>query len=271
MPPAAARVFGYFWAPPEWPAARWQQSLEARGQVLEAHCQSAQRDWQGLQADRSLNPDPLRRPVLRQLLKHLKPQDLLLVKDLRDLGRRFYDVYTLMQHFHQGQPVGSLQALAQDVTISQTAGADILAVLAKIPQLSPAHPEAFAPPVLTYQRSDISRQNGGACPYGYAIHPESNEYVLVPEEARVVRQIFKLRAKGQSLRQIAQRLAHEGSHTKRGGRWHANTIKAILENPFYTGAYHTHYARFEQHHPEIISPALYYELNAHLICDDIAR
>lgn len=270
MPAAVQRVFGYLWAPPAWPAERWQAHCEARGQSLEHYCQQQELAWQGLHTDRSLNQDPLGRPVLKQLLKQLGASDILLVQDLLDLGRRFYDVYTLMQHFHQGDS-GSLQALAQAISISQTAGADILAVLAKIPQLSPTHPEAFASLEPQYQRSELSRQNGGACPYGYAIHPDSNEYVLVPEEARVVRQIFKLRAKGQSLRQIAQRLAHEGSHTKRGGRWHANTIKAILENPFYTGVYQTHYARFEQHHPEIISPALYYELNAHLICDDIAR
>ncbi|MBF2055163.1 MAG: recombinase family protein [Candidatus Sericytochromatia bacterium] len=268
MPAAVTRVFAYLWAPPAWPAERWQAHCEARGQALEAYCQAQGLVWQGLHTDRSLNSDPLARPVLKHCLKQMQAADVLLVQDLQDLGRRFYDVYTLMQHFHQGGHAGSLQALAQAITISQTAGADILAVLRKIPQLSPA---AEADTTPQYQRSELSRQNGGACPYGYAIHPDSNEYVLVPEEARVVRQIFKLRAKGQSLRQIAQRLAHEGSRTKRGGRWHANTIKAILENPFYTGAYQTHYARFEQHHPEIISPALYYELNAHLICDDIAR
>lgn len=264
-------AYGYFWTAPELPAEQWQLRLEARGHSLEKHCQQNNWHWQGLHADRSLNTEALQRPVLKQLLRLMRQQDLLLVHDLRDLGRRFHDVYSLMTHFHQGSQPGSLLALAQEMTINTEAGADILAVLSKIPQLSPKHPEAQAPQSLIYQRSELSRQNGGACPYGYAINPANNEYVLIPEEAKVVRQIFKLRARGQSLRQIAQRLAHEGSRTKRGGRWHANTIKAILENPFYTGAYETHYARFEQHHPEIISSALYYELNAHLLCDDIAR
>jgi len=264
------QAYAYLWLAPELAAPQQQLQREARGQSLEAFCHEQGWSWQGLQVDQSLNPHPARRPVLKQLLKRLQAEDILLVQSLLDLGRRFHDAHTLMQLFRQTGSLGSLVAVKQNLRFNRQAGSEILNALAKIPQLNSEQPETLSVQATAYQRSELSRNNGGACPYGYQIHAESNEYELIAAEAKVVRQIFKLRAKGQSLRQIALKLTHEGSRTKRGGRWHANTIKAILENPFYTGAYQTHYARFEHHHPEIISPALYYEINAHLLCDDIA-
>lgn len=261
-------IYAYLWLPPHVRPDREQELRHLRGASLEAYCRSQEALWQGLEVDRSLNLDPLKRPVLKRLLKTLKSEDLLVVQTLLDLGRRFHDAHSLLRLFRDSETRGSLLALDEGLRVDRHAGSELLMVLSTIPQLQvPSEAEAAVP---ACRRSELSRQNGGACPYGYRINPENNEYELVPAEAKVVRQIFKLRARGQSLRQIVQKLTHDKIQTKRGGRWHANTIKAILENPFYTGAYQTHFASFENNHPEIISQALFYELNAHLLCDDIA-
>ncbi|MEZ0371014.1 MAG: hypothetical protein ACAI44_18115 [Candidatus Sericytochromatia bacterium] len=42
---------------------------------------------------------------------------------------------------------------------------------------------------------------------------------------------------------------------------------SILENPFYTSVYQTHYATLDQHHPAIVSSELFYEINGHLFTD----
>lgn len=261
------RVYAYLWLPPHTPATTEQALRQTRGTDLENYCQQQKWDWQGLEIDRSLNLNPLKRPILKRLLKNLQPDDLLLVQSLLDLGRRFHDVHTLLKVFQASGSQGGMLALDEGLRIDRHAGSELLMVLSSIPQLIP---QANTEKPEKYTRSELSRQNGGACPYGYQVHSDSNEYALIPTEAKVVRQIFKLRARGQSLRQIALKLTHDDIKTKRGGRWHANTIKAILENPFYTGAYQTHYTTFDNHHPEIISTALFYEINGHLLCDDIA-
>lgn len=259
------RAFSYLWIAPRIDVNQEFTLRQEREKSLQAACLEQGWDYAGLETDRSLNTVAAERPVLRRLLKRLGEQDLLLVCDLTDFGRRFYDVYALMELFRQTRSRGSLVALAQDLRIDRHHGSEVLMVLSRIPQLN--RPQ---PPEPAGKRSEVSRCNGGACPYGYRIDPDSNEYTLDPAEAQVVQRIFKQRARGQSLRQIVSALSYAEIPTKRGGRWHANTIKSILENPFYTGIYQTHYASLDNHHPAIISSELFYSLNGHLDCDDIA-
>lgn len=261
------RYYGYLWLAPDLKAEAAEQICQQRETDLKAHLASHSADWHELLVDRSLETDPAHRPHLQALLKQLKQDDTLIVYSLLDLGRRFHDVYALLDWFRQS-PQGCFLALKEDLSVSRHQQSELLLTLSRIPQLQA--PSDQPTDSESYTRSDLSRQNGGACPYGYQVNSHSNQYELIPEEARIVRQIFKQRARGHSLRQIVRDLTHQGVTTKRGGRWHANTIKSILENPFYTGCYQTHYTSFEQHHPPIISSDLYYQLNAHLLCDDIA-
>ena len=50
------------------------------------------------------------------------------------------------------------------------------------------------------------------------------------QEQAVIQRILQLRALNLSLRKIAQTLQQEGYQTKRGGKWHPQTIKKILES-----------------------------------------
>jgi len=74
-----------------------------------------------------------------------------------------------------------------------------------------------------------------AC-YGY--RSVGTELVVEPDEAKIVRMIFKLylSAKG-SLRSIAQRLNQDKVPSPRGGTWAVNSVRSILTRHKYTGAY----------------------------------
>jgi DNA invertase Pin-like site-specific DNA recombinase len=50
----------------------------------------------------------------------------------------------------------------------------------------------------------------------------------VQSEAEAVARILALRAGGAGLSEIARALASEGHNTKRGGAWHASTVRAVL-------------------------------------------
>lgn len=260
------KAFGYLWLAPETSGEQAEQTAERCGSQLQNYAQQCQWDWQGLQRDHSLQRKPAERPALKSLLQRMQSQDILLVQSLLHLGRRFHDVYHLLQWF-AGQRKGELVAVEQGLHFNAQTAPQILSLLHQFPQLDPESTlsvqEGPAP-----KRSEISRHNGGACPYGYRVNQE-NEYELIPEEAQIVRRIYKQRTRGHSLRQIVRDLSHQKVPTKRGGKWQPNTIKNILENPFYMGIYQTHYADFENNHPAIISQELYYELNAHLLHDDI--
>ncbi|MBU6430742.1 MAG: recombinase family protein, partial [Cyanobacteria bacterium REEB65] len=53
--------------------------------------------------------------------------------------------------------------------------------------------------------------------------------VAIPGEQDAITLILDLREQGRTLREIAAELTERGIETKRGGRWHIQTIKNILE------------------------------------------
>jgi hypothetical protein len=53
--------------------------------------------------------------------------------------------------------------------------------------------------------------------------------VPVPDELVTVRRILDLWRRGTSLRSIAATLNADAVPTKRGGRWHASTVKGVVD------------------------------------------
>lgn len=68
---------------------------------------------------------------------------------------------------------------------------------------------------------------------GYRI--ENGQYVVVPEEAAIVRRIFREYLEGYGHRSIAQHLNAEGITARRGAQFHQGGIQKILHNYCYTG------------------------------------
>lgn len=60
-------------------------------------------------------------------------------------------------------------------------------------------------------------------------------YIVVPEEAKLIRRIYKLYLDGLGTNAIAQTLNKEGMRTKNGHEWHKSAIDKILKNYNYTG------------------------------------
>lgn len=107
---------------------------------------------------------------------------------------------------------------------------------------------AFVPPRRTYAADDpqgtaVERiretvldggHAGGRIPYGYHRGPDGR-LTPHPEDADVVRRIYRLRAHDQSLRAIASRLNDRGIAAPSGGPWRASTVRYILKNEVYYG------------------------------------
>ncbi len=67
----------------------------------------------------------------------------------------------------------------------------------------------------------------GAPPYGF--RPDAGRLVPDPEEHRVVLKMIEMRDTGSSLRDIAADLNEAGVPSKRGGRWHPQTVSRVLQ------------------------------------------
>ena len=78
---------------------------------------------------------------------------------------------------------------------------------------------------------------GGNPPYGYINHPEiSNMLQQIPEEAEVVKDIFRMYAiEGFGMLKIAGILNEQGKQTKLGNSWKSENIRKMLRNTVYKG------------------------------------
>ncbi|MBA7585627.1 hypothetical protein ES708_27613 [subsurface metagenome] len=79
---------------------------------------------------------------------------------------------------------------------------------------------------------------GGSTALGYIT--KNKKLFIDEEQAKITRMIFKMkRHKRMGLREIARELNKLNIPTSSGkGRWHARTVKYILENPIYKGIAH---------------------------------
>ncbi|BDG59731.1 recombinase family protein [Caldinitratiruptor microaerophilus] len=76
-------------------------------------------------------------------------------------------------------------------------------------------------------------------PYGYRYDPATSSISVIPEEAEVVRRIFREYVElGRGLNGIAHGLARDGVPSRRGGNWHRQIVRQIVMNPVYMGVYY---------------------------------
>lgn len=73
------------------------------------------------------------------------------------------------------------------------------------------------------------------CSHVLGYKKENNEYVIVEEEAEVVRRIYREYISGSSIRQIANGLNNDSITTKKKNKWTPSGIENILKNEKYTG------------------------------------
>lgn len=78
--------------------------------------------------------------------------------------------------------------------------------------------------------------SGGRAPYGYKV--ENGQYVIMPEEAEMVRKVFEKLDNGATLVDTAEWLNDNGYRTRSGKKFYASHISAIKKNrPLYEGMY----------------------------------
>ena len=70
-------------------------------------------------------------------------------------------------------------------------------------------------------------------PYGYKF--QDGRFIVQPEEATVVQEIFALAVAGCGPYIITNTINSKGLRTRKGKKWHVNSIKFILQNETYTG------------------------------------
>ena len=73
----------------------------------------------------------------------------------------------------------------------------------------------------------------GLCIYGYKV--KNGVFTIIPEEAEIVRRIFRMYLEGIGCEQIMKALTEAGVPAPNGGLWSASTILLMLRNEKYAG------------------------------------
>jgi site-specific DNA recombinase len=103
------------------------------------------------------------------------------------------------------------------------------------------------------RRKAVKGEVLGRPPYGYRVGPR-HRLDLVPEEAVVVRYIFRLYLQeDMGIRKIAGQLNDENVLTRRGGRWSMVTVRDLLRNRSYLGTYTRFGVKVPGSHPPLVS------------------
>ncbi|MEB3188356.1 MAG: recombinase family protein [bacterium] len=251
-----SHVVGYIWSQPGDDSFTRVAAEEA---AIRAYCDVHGLDLSEALVDAGEQGAALERPQMKTIVE--RDGCTVVVASLASLGRRFHDVATVLTEFnHRDVRLVSVQ---ENLDTGRPDGQQLLKLFVTIPQVASwvraPKPQAAAPKVFVRSREVL--HNGGTCPYGYSLDEATNQFVVSPLEAAVVQRIFRERAAGRSLRQIANDLTRDGLPTKRGGRWQANTVKTILENLFYTGDYQCQNRIYPDDHEAVISRELFEQVN----------
>ena len=185
-------------------------------------------------ADEGISGRSLDREGIQSLLDKIGSQECetVVVYKLSRLSRSTRDILFLIEElFVKGKT--HLISISESIDTSTPMGRFFLTIMGALAQMER---ELIAE--RTKAALDFKKERGerlGSAPYGYKISKKGRKHKLVQDkkEMKVVRRIFKMHKQGLSLRAIAKILNKEKIKTKRGGKWYASTVRAVLTHPIH--------------------------------------
>ncbi len=211
-------------------------SLAAQREALTAFARSQGSDLVRIIADEAVSGGtrPEERKGFKEVLKLAEDGafSVLLVWKFDRLSRSLLDSVVTVNSLRVKHGI-VLRSVTEPIDTSTSMGEMIFALLAGF---AAEERNAITRRTLIGKRQKATEGGfaGGSAPYGYQRDREGGLEVC-EAEAQVVRRIFKMRKRKQTLQEIADALNTENVPTRRGGKWWPGTVRYILDNPKYRG------------------------------------
>jgi len=189
------------------------------------------------------------RPALGRLIQDIETGriDVVVVYKIDRLSRSILDFAELMKKFDQFGV--SFCAVTQDINTATSSGRMMLNILVTFAQYER---EVIAERIR--DKFAASKKKGmwmgGVVPMGYRVM--ERKLVVVPEEAEIVRRIFRRYVETQSPLLIVRELNGEGIKKKNGGEWKVGALNTILHNSVYIGKVHHGDEDYDGEHEAIV-------------------
>jgi site-specific DNA recombinase len=207
-------------------------SLEAQRAKLQAWALATDAELVEVVADEGVSAKSLERPGLQRVLEQLEAGavDGLVVTKLDRLTRSTRDLLALVDTFF-GEGRHQLASVQEQIDTTSAAGRLMLTILGAIAAWERETIGERTKDALRHLSSQGVRLGGEG--YGWARTTERDSegrlgLQPIGSEVATIDRAKVLRAEGHSLRSIASTLTLEGHRTKRGGRWHAKTVRSLV-------------------------------------------
>jgi site-specific DNA recombinase len=176
---------------------------------------------------------PSKRPGIKQLLEDIQTErdmfDAVLVWKLDRLSRSLRD--TLNLEFTFSKQNKSLESVTERLDTSTASGRMFFNTIASFAEFESAQTRERT---FNAMSSKVGQKHlGGVAPIGYRLI--GNRFEVVPEEAEIVRQIFKVYTRRRSLLSTANEMNELKMLTRNQKLWSHTRIKEVLINPVYIG------------------------------------
>ena len=101
----------------------------------------------------------------------------------------------------------------------------------------------------------------GSVPFGFRRSADGH-YEIQPEEAEIVREIFRRAGSGETYADICRDLNARGVKTRHGAAWNRSSFNTLLHNQRYIGTFISKYHIQEDAIPQIVEKDLFYKVQA---------
>ncbi|MBX9955093.1 recombinase family protein [Peribacillus simplex] len=199
-------------------------SLGAQKEKLEAFCFSQGWEIKKIYIEEGQSAKDTNRPQLKLLMNELDLFDVALVYKLDRLSRSVADINELLQTFEKNGVSFKSATEPYDTTTAQ--GKLLINIFASLAQFER---EQLAERVQMgmSKKANLGERNGGKAPFGYKL--QDGKLIINEEEARYIRDIFRLYTSGKGMRTITLYLNQFGVYKD------IRTVGRMLENPVYSG------------------------------------
>lgn len=198
------------------------------------------------------------RPALRRMIRHIQEGKIktVLVYKLDRLGRKQKDVLHLLEDVFEKNGV-AFKSATEPFDTSTPLGKAMLGILAVFAQLER---DTIVERTTSGRRQRIRKGmwHGGREPFGYRWNKETQTLEIVPEEAALVRGVYKRYLQGHSMSALCDWI----SERSKARVWTHATIRDMLDRPIYTGYLNLVGQLVEGNHEVIIDPETWHMVQA---------
>ena len=179
--------------------------------------------------DEGMSGSKADRPGLEQAIKRVTDERAaLVIYSLSRFSRSTRDTLRITDTLHKAG--ADLVSLSERIDTTTAAGKMVFRMLAVLNEFERDQISDRTKSALAYLKSQ-GKKTGGLVPYGYTAD-ETGALTKDPTEQAIIRKIIHQYGDGWSFTRIARALNGEGTLTKYGKTWYAQTIKNIIkDNP----------------------------------------